>query len=88
MRAYRPANWPLPLSRRPRHSLEFFADHRVVSLTPGGADARVTHAGTWERSNTGRIRARWTAGGAETEVEVLDWTEELMRLTELVGSIE
>ena len=40
-RIYRPSGWSLPLSRLPRHVLEFEPDRRLVSHLGGPADVRI-----------------------------------------------
>jgi hypothetical protein len=89
-RTYRPSGWPLPLSRLPRHVLEFEADRRVISRVGGPADSRIAREGRWdvEPGEPTRLRLDWQDTPQPALIEVIACSRELLQATVLSGSIE
>ncbi len=88
-RTYRPSGWPLPLSRLPRHVLEFEPDHGTVSRVGGPADTRIGHEGRWdiEPCKPPLLRLTWQ-NRPPTLVEVTTCVNDLLQLRVISGSIE
>src|SRR5262245_23888981 len=88
-RTYRPSGWPLPLSRLPRHVLEFAPDHRVLSRVGGPADARIVREGRWaaEPGEPMRLRLDWRDTPQPAVLEVLTCSQELLQVRVVSGSI-
>ena len=90
IRIYRQADSQLPLSRMPRHVLEFEADQHVVSRVGGPADARIARAGRWhvEAGEPMRLGIDWLDASQPTLVEVVTCSDELLQIRVVSGSIE
>jgi hypothetical protein len=89
-RTYRPSGWPLPLSRMPRHVLEFEPERRVVSRIGGPADSRIAREGLWdvEPGEPIRLRLEWRNTPQPALIEVITCSEELLQVRVVDGSIE
>ena len=88
VRTYRRDPSGLPLARRPRSVLELRADGRVLSRSGGPADTLVGRDGRWEASDLAHLILRWDAPDGETEVEIVERQENLLRLRPLRGAID
>jgi hypothetical protein len=88
IRTYRPVGSDLPLSRRPRHILAFEADHRFVSHVGGAADARITIEGRWDMTEPSRLTIQWEPSQEQTILDILECSDDLLRVRVLSGSIE
>ncbi len=89
-RTYRPSRLPLPLSRLPRHVLEFEVEHRVVSRVGGPADSRVAREGRWD-VETGQpllLRLDWGDARPPALIAVITCSAELLQVRVVGGSIE
>jgi hypothetical protein len=89
-RSYRRSGWPLPLSRLPRHVLEFEPDRRVVSRAGGPADSRIAREGRWdiESGEPIRLRLDWRDTPQPALIEVIACSQELLQIRVVGGSIE
>lgn len=88
-RAYRPSGWQLPLSRAPRHVLEFESGTRFVSRVGGPADSFVTREGHWnvESGEPSLLRLEWQDTQSAL-IEIVTCSNELLQLRVISGSIE
>jgi hypothetical protein len=90
-RTYRPTDWSLPLSRRPRHVLEFDADARLVSRVGGPSDAYSSHEGRWA-AKLGTpllvLEIAWQDSSPPAELEVVACLEDLLQIKVTRGSID
>ena len=89
-RTYRPSGWPLPLSRLPRHVLEFEPDHRVVGRLGGPVDSRIAREGRWEVEPGEPIllRLAWRDTPQPALIEMITCSKELLQVRVVSGSIE
>ena len=89
-RTYRPSDWSLPLSRLPRHTLEFRSDFLVVSRVGGPADSYLAREGRWH-SESGEpmlLQIVWKDSSQPTTLEVISCLKDLLQLKVLSGSID
>lgn len=88
-RTYRQSGWPLPLSRLPRHVLEFEPERRVVSRVGGPADSRIAREGRWDVEPGEPIRLRFDWRDTPPAlIEVIICSKELLQVRVVGGSIE
>jgi hypothetical protein len=90
IRTYRPSEWSLPLSRLPRHVLEFEPSHGVMSHVGGPTDARTARAGHWdvEPGEPMSLRLAWRDTPQPALIEVIACSTELLQLRVVSGTIE
>jgi hypothetical protein len=90
IRSYRRSDWPLPLSRLPRHVLEFESDGRLVSHIGGPADSRIAREGRWTIEPGDRILLRfdWQNIPQPARIEVITCSKELLQVRVVDGSVE
>ena len=89
-RTYRRSGWPLPLSRLPRHVLEFEPECHVVSRVGGPADSRIAREGHWdvEPGMPVRLRLDWRDSTQPALLELITCSDDLLQVKPIGGSIE
>jgi len=90
IRTYRPSVWPFPLSRRPRHILEFEPGQHVVSHVGGSSDSRIQHKGHWvaEAGESMLLRIEWDDMLQPTLIKINKCSEALLQVSVVDGYIE
>ncbi len=75
---WRPEDFPLPPSRRPRPSMEFQPDGTLVEYRPGPADQAVPTQGRWEPGDGDRIAVQ--VDDTSRELEIVSYDQQVLRI--------
>jgi hypothetical protein len=75
---WRPEDFPLPPSRRPRPSMEFQPDWILVEYRPGPADQAVPTQGRWEPGDGDRITVQ--VDDTSRELEIVSYDQQVLRI--------